>query len=58
MDYFCKRNNFLCKGANLALTDNNGLTALDHILVDRPQHVAYSLQAPLEVSIGCLYCPV
>jgi len=43
---------FLIKqGSNLALTDNNGLTALDHILVDRPQHVAYSLQAPLEAYV-------
>ena len=36
-------------GANLALTDNNGLSALDHVLLDRPPHVAYSLHAPLEV---------
>ena len=36
-------------GANLWLTDNSGLTALDHAVLDRPPHVEYSKQAPLEV---------
>ncbi len=38
-------------GANLWLTDNSGLTALDHAVLDRPPHVEYSRLAPLEASI-------
>ena len=36
------------RGANLALLDHSGLTALDHLLLDRPVHVTYERQAPLE----------
>lgn len=36
------------KGANLALVDNDGLTVLDHLVLDRPLHVAYERSAPLE----------
>lgn len=43
---------FLIKqGANLWLTDNSGLTALDHAVLDRPPHVEYSRLAPLEVYV-------
>jgi len=39
------------QGANLALLDSNGLTALDHALLDRPPHVTYSKHAPLEAYV-------
>ena len=38
-------------GANLALTDYNGLTALDLLVMDKPLHLNYSKSAPLEVWI-------
>jgi len=38
----------LQKGANIALVDNDGLTVLDHLVLDRPLHVAYERSAPLE----------
>jgi len=38
----------LGKGANPALVDNDGLTALDHLVKDRPLHVTFDPRAPLE----------
>jgi hypothetical protein len=38
----------LGRGANIALLDNDGLTAPDHLVLDRPLHVAYERRAPLE----------
>jgi len=38
----------LGRGANPALVDNDGLTALDHLVWDRPLHVTFDPRAPLE----------
>jgi alpha-tubulin suppressor-like RCC1 family protein len=38
----------LGRGANLALADSDGLTVLDHLVLDRPLHVTYERRAPLE----------
>jgi len=39
------------QGANLSLADNNGLTALDHAIADRPLHVSYEKHMPLEAYV-------
>ena len=35
-------------GANLALLDHDGLTCLDHAVLDRPLHLSYEVTAPLD----------
>jgi len=36
------------QGGNLALVDNNGLTALDHVVSDLPDNVQFNKHSPLE----------
>jgi len=38
-------------GANLALADHDGMTALDHAVLDRPLHVSYERHAPLDAYV-------
>lgn len=38
-------------GANLALADHDGMTALDHAVLDRPLHVSYDRHAPLDAYV-------
>eukprot|EP00090_Calanus_glacialis_P008375 TRINITY_DN16703_c0_g1_i1.p1 TRINITY_DN16703_c0_g1~~TRINITY_DN16703_c0_g1_i1.p1 ORF type:complete len:1265 (-),score=475.87 TRINITY_DN16703_c0_g1_i1:242-4036(-) len=43
---------FLIKtGANLALADHDGMTALDHAVLDRPLHVSYERHALLDAYV-------
>jgi len=42
---------FIKQGANIALTDNNGYTALDLLHLDRPPHVTFNKTAPLETYV-------
>jgi len=48
---------FLIKaGANLALADHDGMTALDHAVLDRPLHVSYDRYAPLDAYVWGTNC--
>eukprot|EP00092_Neocalanus_flemingeri_P007797 GFUD01008418.1.p1 GENE.GFUD01008418.1~~GFUD01008418.1.p1 ORF type:complete len:1264 (-),score=415.99 GFUD01008418.1:202-3993(-) len=48
---------FLIKaGANLALADHDGMTALDHAVLDRPLHVSYDRHAPLDAYVWGTNC--
>jgi len=38
-------------GANIALIDHDGLTVLDHAVLDRPLHVSYDVHAPLDAYV-------
>lgn len=38
-------------GANIALIDHDGLTVLDHAVLDRPLHVSYDIYAPLDAYV-------
>ena len=38
-------------GANTAIIDHNGLTVLDHAVLDRPLHLSYDITAPLEAYV-------
>lgn len=38
----------LARGANPALLDHDGLTFMEHLVLDRPLHVTYERRAPLE----------
>ena len=38
-------------GANIALIDHDGLTVLDHAVLDRPLHVSYDINAPLDTYV-------
>lgn len=42
---------FIKQGANIALTDNNGYTALDLLHLDKPPHVTFTKTAPLETYV-------
>ena len=39
------------QGANTALLDHDGLTVLDHAVLDRPLHLSYEATAPLEAYV-------
>ena len=38
-------------GANINLIDHDGLTVLDHAVLDRPLHVSYDVTAPLDAYV-------
>ena len=38
-------------GANMQLLDQDGLTCLDHAVLDRPLHVSYDVTAPLDAYV-------